>query len=64
MNDQNTKPADGEIRNGFFINNGTFSGWFTTPDGDAYDVRKLEPREVTDPRSDVAVPVNRLRGGI
>lgn len=51
MNDQNTKPADGEIRNGFFINNGTFSGWFTTPEGDAYDIRKLEPREVTDPRS-------------
>lgn len=36
--------------NGFFINNGTFSGWFTTPDGDIYDIRKLEPREVTDPR--------------
>ena len=51
MTDQNTTPTDGEIRNGFFINNGTFSGWFTTPDGDAYDIRKLEPREVTDPRS-------------
>ncbi len=51
MTDQNTKPAEGEIRNGFFINNGTFSGWFTTPEGDAYDIRKLEPREVTDPRS-------------
>ena len=25
--------------------------WFTTPDGDIYDIRKLEPREVTDPRS-------------
>lgn len=36
--------------NGFFINNGTLSGWFTTPDGDVYDIRKLEPREVTDPR--------------
>ena len=51
MTDQNKTPIDGEIRNGFFINNGTFSGWFTTPDGDAYDIRKLEPREVTDPRS-------------
>lgn len=38
-------------KSGFFINNGTLSGWFTTPDGDAYDIRKLEPREVTDPRS-------------
>ncbi len=36
---------------GFFINAGTHAGWFTTPDGDAYDIRKLEPREVTDPRS-------------
>lgn len=35
---------------GFFINAGTHSGWFTTPDGDVYDIRKLEPREVTDPR--------------
>jgi hypothetical protein len=51
MSDQKQVPAEGENRNGFFINNGTFSGWFTTPDGDAYDVRKLEPREVTDPRS-------------
>ena len=34
---------------GFFINTGTHSGWFTTPDGDVYDIRKLEPREVTDP---------------
>ena len=51
MTDQKQPPADGEIRNGFFINNGTFSGNFTTPDGDQYDIRKLEPREVTDPRS-------------
>jgi hypothetical protein len=36
--------------NGFFINNGTFSGNLTTLDGDKYDIRKLEPREVTDPR--------------
>ena len=50
MTDQTQQPADGENRNGFFINNGTFSGHFTTPDGDAYDIRKLEPREVTDPR--------------
>jgi hypothetical protein len=40
-----------EANNGFFINNGTLSGWFTTPNGDAYDIRKLEPREVTDPRT-------------
>ena len=40
-----------QANNGFFINNGTLSGWFTTPDGDIYDIRKLEPREVTDPRS-------------
>ncbi len=51
-----TKPAQpaeaGEQANtGFFINNGTMSGWFTTPDGDQYDIRKLEPRDVTDPRS-------------
>lgn len=40
-----------EVRdNGFFINNGTFTGNLTTPDGDKYDIRKLEPREVTDPR--------------
>ena len=51
MTDQKQTPADGEIKNGFFINNGTFSGNFTTPDGDQYDIRKLEPREVTDPRS-------------
>jgi hypothetical protein len=54
MTDQNpTTAADGnsnDAANGFFINNGTFSGWFTTPDGDIYDIRKLEPREVTDPR--------------
>lgn len=36
---------------GFFINTGTHSGWFRTPDGDLYDIRKLEPREVTDPRT-------------
>lgn len=51
MTDQNQPAADGEQRNGFFINNGTFSGWFTTPAGDAYDIRRLEPREVIDPRS-------------
>ncbi len=43
--------ASTDANNGFFINNGTLSGWFTTPDGDAYDIRKLEPREVTDPRT-------------
>lgn len=51
MTDITQQPADGEQRNGFFVNNGTFSGNFTTPDGDVYDIRKLEPREVTDPRS-------------
>ena len=51
MTDQNNSPADGEQRSGFFVNNGTFSGNFTTPDGDAYDIRKLEPRDVTDPRT-------------
>jgi hypothetical protein len=52
MTDTTMKPADGQQQqaNGFFINNGTFSGHFTTPDGDVYDIRKLEPREVTDPR--------------
>jgi hypothetical protein len=29
MSDQKQAPADDEIRNGFFINNGTFSGNFT-----------------------------------
>ena len=51
MSDPTKQPIDGEQRNGFFVNNGTFSGNFTTPDGDAYDIRKLEPREVTDPRT-------------
>jgi hypothetical protein len=51
MSDQKQVPVHGEIRNGFFVNNGTFSGNFTTPDGDQYDIRKLEPREVTDPRT-------------
>ena len=51
MTEPNKQPVDGEQRNGFFVNNGTFSGNFTTPDGDVYDIRKLEPREVTDPRS-------------
>ena len=36
--------------NGFFVNNGTFAGHLTTSDGAKYDIRKLEPREVTDPR--------------
>ena len=51
MSEPTKQPIYGEQRNGFFVNNGTFSGNFTTPDGDAYDIRKLEPREVTDPRS-------------
>jgi hypothetical protein len=40
-----------ENLSGFFLNAGTHTGWFTTPDGDIYDIRKMEPREVTDPRS-------------
>ena len=50
MTAPNAQPADAQSDNGFFINNGTFTGHFTTPDGDSYDIRKLEPREVTDPR--------------
>ena len=50
MSDNTATAAGTESRNGFFVNNGTFSGHFTTPDGDVYDIRKLEPREVTDPR--------------
>ena len=57
MTEQTPKQPDTESRNGFFVNNGTFSGWFTTADGDAYDIRKLEPREVTDPRSGETVTI-------
>ncbi len=57
MTELNKQPIEGEQRNGFFVNNGTFSGNFTTPDGDAYDIRKLEPREVTDPRSGEIVTI-------
>ena len=46
-----TKSEYPESDNGFFINTGTHSGWLKTPAGDIYDIRKLEPREVTDPRS-------------
>ena len=46
-----------DTRNGFFINNGTFSGHFTTPDGQEYDIRKLEPREVTDPRTGIIATI-------
>ena len=48
-----TKPADNAnaAKGNFFINNGLFSGHFTTPEGDAYDIRKLEPREVTNSKS-------------
>jgi hypothetical protein len=52
--------TQGQANNGFFINNGTLSGWFTTPDGDIYDIRKMEPREVTDPRDGV---VSTIWGG-
>lgn len=57
MTELDKQPAEGEQRNGFFVNNGTFSGNFTTPEGDAYDIRKLEPREVTDPRSGEVVTI-------
>jgi hypothetical protein len=46
-----TAPLSAEAASGFFINTGTHAGWFTTPDGDIYDIRKLDPREVTDPRN-------------
>ena len=47
-----SRDSDGpEANTGFFINAGMHTGWLTTPDGDIYDIRKLEPREVTDPRS-------------
>ena len=46
-----TAPQAADDSSGFFVNTGTHSGWFTTPDGDQYDIRKLEPREVTDPRN-------------
>jgi hypothetical protein len=39
-----------QTNNGFFINQGTLNGHFTTPEGDEYNIRRLEPREVTDPR--------------
>ena len=53
MTTENTPQAAmaDQTNSGFFINTGTHSGWFTTPDGDIYDIRKLEPREVTDPRT-------------
>jgi hypothetical protein len=57
VTEQTPKQPDAESRNGFFVNNGTFSGWFTTADGDAYDIRKLEPREVTDPRTGETVTI-------
>ena len=34
-----------------FVERIPLNGNFTTPDGDVYDIRKLEPREVTDPRT-------------
>jgi hypothetical protein len=43
-------PSGEQPNNGFFINNGTFTGNFTTPGGEVYTIRKLEPREATDPR--------------
>jgi hypothetical protein len=53
-----TPPADDgalPATNGIFINNrpnanGFFTGHFTTPEGDVYDIA-LQPREVTDPRT-------------
>ena len=46
---ENTPQSD-QPNNGFFINQGTLSGRFTTPGGEHYTIKKLEPREVTDPR--------------
>ncbi len=46
----NTPDSPKQQNNGFFINQGTFNGHFTTPGGEHYTIRKLEPREVTDPR--------------
>jgi len=57
LTEQTPKQLVAENRNGFFVNNGTFTGWFTTADGDAYDIRKLEPREVTDPRTGETVTI-------
>lgn len=51
MSTTEPKPDYPDADNGFFINTGTHSGWLKTPAGDVYDIRKLEPREVTDPRS-------------
>lgn len=51
MTNPDQRPDYPDQDNGFFINAGTHSGWFKTPAGDIYDIRKLEPREVTDPRS-------------
>lgn len=51
MSTTEPKPEYSETDNGFFINTGTHSGWLKTPAGEVYDIRKLEPREVTDPRS-------------
>jgi hypothetical protein len=45
----NGSNAETQQNNGFFINQGTFAGWFTTQDGDIYDIRELKPREVTHP---------------
>ena len=57
MSEQQTTEADA---NGFFINNGAFTGNFTTPEGDKYNIRKLEARDVT--RSDTGEAVT-LWGG-
>ena len=51
MSNSDPKTDAAESDNGFFINAGMHTGWFKTPAGDIYDIRKLEPREVTDPRS-------------
>ena len=59
MSEQHTTEVQPDA-NGFFINNGAFSGNFITPEGDKYDIRKLEAREVT--RSDTGETVT-LWGG-
>lgn len=53
-------PSSQTQDNGFFINNGTFSGNLTSPDGQKYDIRKLEPRKVTNPKDGV---VSTIWGG-
>jgi hypothetical protein len=56
----NTPPSGDQPKNGFFIHQGTFNGRFTTPGGEEYNIRKLEPRDLTDPRDGA---VTKIWGG-